>query len=102
MSGSNSLLLVIWIMQIYSTYTIAFYAASLGLSQIFNINMNKCLYLLIPIVFIISTLPQNITVLFAFGDLLGNIAIYLFVSIPVPIIAYEMEEKEQRMMGNSA
>lgn len=82
----DSLLLVIWIMQIYSTYTIAFHAASLGLSQIFNVKMNKCLYLLIPIVFIISSLPQNITALFAFGDLLGDIVIYLFVPIPVLLL----------------
>ncbi|MGR5954047.1 GerAB/ArcD/ProY family transporter [Bacillus paranthracis] len=32
----ESLLLVIWIMQIFATYTISYYAAALGLAQLFK------------------------------------------------------------------
>lgn len=32
----ESLLLVIWIMQLFATFSVSFYAASLGLSQIFK------------------------------------------------------------------
>jgi spore germination protein len=74
----ESLLLVIWIMQIYSTYTIMYYAASLGLSQLTGISYLKCLFALLPIVFIISAMPQNLTAVFAFGNLLGQSAAYIF------------------------
>jgi spore germination protein len=82
----ESLLLVVWIMQIYSTFTITYYAAGLGLSQILKIKINKCLFALLPIVFLISTLPKNINVLFSFGDLLGKSAFYLYIPIPLLLL----------------
>ncbi|HTG68462.1 MAG TPA: spore germination protein [Candidatus Udaeobacter sp.] len=91
----ESLLLVVWIMQIFSTYTSAFYAASLGVSQVFNINMSKCLYILLPIVFIIATLPLNTMVLFAFGDFLGNFAIYLFIIIPFLLLLTKWKKRSK-------
>ncbi|RCW50827.1 spore germination protein [Paenibacillus prosopidis] len=82
----ESLLLVIWIMQIYSTFTIAIYAASLGLSQLFNVKIQKCMYALLPIVFIIWAIPKNINELSAFGDFIGNISLYLFGIVPIVLL----------------
>ncbi|MCA0758028.1 spore germination protein [Paenibacillus sp. N4] len=78
----ESLFLVIWIMQIYSTYTISFYAAALGLAQLFNRPVAQCLYGLLPIVFIISVTPKDLTACFAFGDLLGQSSAFIFGLIP--------------------
>ncbi|MGO4544728.1 spore germination protein [Paenibacillus sp. 2TAB23] len=82
----ESLLLVIWIMQIYSTFTITYYASALGFSQIFHFDVKTCLYGLLPIVFTLSTLPQNIDVLFTLGDFLGKSAFFLFVPIPLLLL----------------
>lgn len=82
----ESFFLVVWIMQIYSSFTITYYAAALGMSQVFKVKMMTCLYALLPIVFLISTLPKNTNVLFVLGDLLGNTALYLFVSITILLL----------------
>ncbi|CAM4201355.1 spore germination protein [Paenibacillus alkaliterrae] len=92
----ESLLLVIWIMQIYSSYTISYYAASLGLSQLLNINLTSCLFALLPVVYIISNIPKNLDVLFAFGDLLGNTAIYLVGCIPFALLLLTKWKKGSR------
>ncbi|WP_249650817.1 GerAB/ArcD/ProY family transporter, partial [Lysinibacillus sp. D4A3_S15] len=40
----ESFLLVIWIMQIFATFTITYYTAALGLSQLFKKSMHPFLY----------------------------------------------------------
>jgi spore germination protein len=77
----ESFFFVIWIMKIYSSFVIAYYAAALGMSQLFKVKLMKCLYVLLPIVILISTLPKNTSALFVFGSLLGNTSLYLFVSV---------------------
>ncbi|MEV5028141.1 spore germination protein [Paenibacillus sp. LPE1-1-1.1] len=93
----ESFLLVIWIMQIYSTFTITYYAAALGMSQIIKVSIMKCLYALLPIVFFISTLPKDLSVLFAYGDFLGSSALYLF--IPIPILLLMLTKWKKRNKG---
>lgn len=82
----ESLFLVIWIMQIYSTYTIAYYAAALGLSLLFKWELKKCLYALLPVVFIITTIPKNVSDLFRLGDFIGNSSLYLFGLVPIVLL----------------
>jgi spore germination protein len=78
----DSLLLVIWIMQIFTTFTISFYVASLGLAQLSNKNIRPFMYGLLPIVYVISRTPKNINNLFKLGDIIGNIALFLFGLLP--------------------
>lgn len=92
----ESFLLVIWIMQIYSTFTISYYAAALGMSQIFKVKIVKCLYVLLTIVFIISTLPKELSMLFAFGDFIGNLALYLFIPIPILLLMLTIWKKRNK------
>ncbi|MDN3018412.1 GerAB/ArcD/ProY family transporter [Paenibacillus sp. BSR1-1] len=82
----ESLLLVIWIMQIFSTFTITYYAASLGLSQIFKMKMNPFMYGLLFIIYVIALIPKNINDLFKFGDLIGNAALVLFGVLPLLLL----------------
>lgn len=98
----ESLLLVIWIMQIYSTFTIAYYAASLGLSQVFNVNIKKCMYALLPVFFIIWAIPKNINALFAFGDFIGNLALYLFGLVPVVLLLLSKWKKGRKEAKDEA
>jgi spore germination protein len=79
----ESLLLVIWIMQIFATFTITYYAAALGLSQLFKRNMNPFIYGLLPIIYIVANIPKSLNELFKLGDMIGNVALYLFGIIPL-------------------
>ncbi|MFE8696585.1 spore germination protein [Cytobacillus sp. FJAT-53684] len=81
----ESLLLVIWTMQIFSTFCITYFAASLGLSQVFNVNIRKFLFALLPIIYLGSIIPKNIEQVFSLGDFLGEVAIVLFVFLPLPL-----------------
>lgn len=82
----ESLLLVIWIMQIFATYTICYYAAALGLAQLFKKNIHSFLYGLLPIVYIIASTPKSINDLFKLGDMIGNSAMILFGILPILLL----------------
>ena len=82
----ESFLLVIWIMQIFATFTITYYAASLGLAQLFKKNMHPFLYGLLPIIYIIAMTPKNINDLFTFGDKIGHAALILFGVVPITLL----------------
>ncbi|WP_405154038.1 spore germination protein [Paenibacillus sp. FSL K6-0108] len=90
----ESLLLVIWIMQIFSTSTITHYAASLGCSQLFKKKMLPFLIILLPISYITAMLPQNVDETFKLGDALGNASIYLFGVLPLLLLLLSMLRKK--------
>ncbi|WP_209122704.1 spore germination protein [Alkalihalobacillus sp. BA299] len=79
----ESLLLVIWIMQIFATFTITYYAAALGLSQLFQKNIQPFMYGLLPVIYILAMIPKNTNDLFALGDMIGNAALFLFGALPL-------------------
>ncbi|WP_078379248.1 GerAB/ArcD/ProY family transporter [Sutcliffiella halmapala] len=83
----DSLFLIVWILQIFATTSITLFAASLGLSQIFNKNIKYFMYALLPIVFIISMLPKDLHQIFSLGDMLGNAAILLFGILPILLLS---------------
>ncbi|MFE4240157.1 spore germination protein [Peribacillus butanolivorans] len=82
----ESLLLVIWIMQMFTTFTLAYYAAALGLSQLFKKNIHPFMYGLLPLIYIISMIPKNINDAFKLGDIIGNIALFLFGVLPLLLL----------------
>lgn len=79
----ESLLLVIWIMQIFASFIITYYAASLGLAQIFNKSIRPFMYGLLPVIYLIAMIPKNINDLFKLGDSIGNVAMILFGLLPL-------------------
>ena len=82
----ESLLLAIWILQIFCTFCIAFFAATLGVSQILRKNFLNCLLVLLPIVYMVSRLPRDLGALFSLGTGLGNWMIVLFSLFPLPLL----------------
>lgn len=78
----ESMILAIWIMQIFTSFTISFYAAALGLSQLFHKNIKFFIYCLLPIIFIIAMTPHSINELFKFENILGDTIIILFCVMP--------------------
>ncbi|MGO4886219.1 spore germination protein [Anaerobacillus sp. MEB173] len=82
----ESLLLVIWIMQIFATFTITYYAATLGLAQLFQKRIQPFMYGLLPVIYIVSIIPKNTTDLFKIGDLIGNVGLFLFGILPLLLL----------------
>ncbi|MGN9865209.1 spore germination protein [Bacillus swezeyi] len=82
----ESFLLVIWIMQLFNTFAISFYGAALGLSQLFKKNIQKVMFILLPVIYLIAMSPNNINNMFAFGDLIGNSGVYLGGLIPILLL----------------
>ncbi|MGG1400717.1 spore germination protein [Bacillus salipaludis] len=79
----ESLLLAIWIMQMFTIYTIAHYAAALGLAQIFKKSIHPFMIGLVPVIYFISMIPKNLNDVFKLGDVIGNAAMYLFGVMPL-------------------
>ncbi|QTD39800.1 spore germination protein [Sporosarcina sp. Te-1] len=93
----ESLLLVIWIMQIFTAFTITYYAAALGLSQLFKKQIKPFLYGLLLIIYIVAMLPMNINEVFKFGDMIGNVAMVLFGALPLlllPLSKWKVKKRE--------
>ncbi|MCY8423056.1 spore germination protein [Bacillus vallismortis] len=82
----ESFLLVIWIMQLFATFTITFYAASLGVSQVFKKKPISCMFGLLPVVFILSSMPKNENDVFILGDLVSHLALYIFGALPILLL----------------
>ncbi|MEO3944418.1 GerAB/ArcD/ProY family transporter [Gorillibacterium sp. CAU 1737] len=76
----ESLLLSIWIMQVFITFSICYYLAALGVSKVLRLPIAAALFILLPLVFLLSLLPKGISDLFAVGQLLGLVS-FLFFSI---------------------
>lgn len=82
----ESLLLAIWIMQMFTCFNVGHYAASLGLAQLFKKNIHLFMYGLLPIIYIIAMTPKNINELFKLGDIMGNVALFLFGLQPLLLL----------------
>ncbi|MEN1938662.1 spore germination protein [Paenibacillus sp. 102] len=94
----ESLLLVIWIMQIFATFTISYYAAAMGLAQLFNRSIYPFMFSLLPIIYIIAMTSKNTNDLFKFGDMLGNTALFLFGLLPLLLfVVMRLKSKKHKI-----
>ncbi|MGG0790721.1 spore germination protein [Peribacillus simplex] len=82
----ESLLLAVWIMQIFATFTITYFAAALGLAQLTKKSIHPFMFGLLPILYIIAMIPKNMNDLFKQGDFVGNIALFLFGLLPLLLL----------------
>ncbi|NUJ15244.1 GerAB/ArcD/ProY family transporter [Bacillus glycinifermentans] len=91
----ESLLLTIWIMQLFATFAISYYAASLGLSQLFHKNIHTVMYALLPVMYVIAMTPKNLNGIFQFGDFISRLAVILFVLVPIPLLMISKIRKKE-------
>lgn len=82
----ESFLLVIWTMQIFSTFCITYFSSALGLNQLFKKESRLVLLILPAIIYIISSIPKSIYEVFKFGDFIGKISIAFFTVIPLSLL----------------
>ncbi|MDA7027852.1 spore germination protein [Bacillus sp. CLL-7-23] len=94
----ESMLLVIWIMQLFNTFVISFYGAALGISQLLQKNLAPVLFGLLPIIYLIAMMPKNINSMFAFGDMIGNSGVW--IGGVLPLILLLISKMRRRKHGN--
>jgi spore germination protein len=82
----DSLLLVIWIMQLFSTFIIGYFIAALGLNQLFAKSTHPFIYSLLPIIFIIAMIPKNLNEVFIMSDIIGKFSLYTFFIMPMILL----------------
>ncbi|MFB5268600.1 GerAB/ArcD/ProY family transporter [Paenibacillus enshidis] len=82
----ESLLFSIWILQIFSTFTMAYYCAALGISQIFKVSYAKTLFFLLPLIYIVSHIPKSRNEISAMAMVLGYAACILFAIVPTILL----------------
>ncbi|PGL69848.1 GerAB/ArcD/ProY family transporter [Bacillus sp. AFS055030] len=91
----DSLLLVIWIMQIFATYIIAYYICTLGMAQILNKkSLKPFLFGTLPFIYVISMIPKDINQTFIMADSIGNVAFYLFGIVPLLLLVISFVRKK--------
>ncbi|MBR2563760.1 MAG: GerAB/ArcD/ProY family transporter [Paenibacillus sp.] len=91
----ESLLLVIWIMQIFSTFAITHYLASVGIRDLFKAKrMRTIMYVLLPIIYLTAMIPKNVYETFALGDRLGDLSVILFAITPFILLVVSIIRKK--------
>lgn len=91
----ESLLLVIWIMQIFSTFTVTLHAASIGCAQLFKRKeILGAMFILVSIIYFIAFLPNDVNQTFALGDFLGKVSVCLFAILPALLLLLSLVRKK--------
>ncbi|WP_458464653.1 GerAB/ArcD/ProY family transporter [Paenibacillus sp.] len=91
----ESLLLVIWIMQIFSTMAITHYCASVGIRDLFRMKkMQVIMYSLLPFIYVTAMMPKTVNETFALGDMLGNASVFLFAILPLVLLLLSLIRKK--------
>ncbi|UTR15536.1 spore germination protein [Salipaludibacillus sp. LMS25] len=82
----DSLLLAVWVMQIFATFIITYFGAALGFAQLVKKNIQPFIYVLLPIVYIVAMIPKDLNDVFTLGDWIGDTAIFLFGIAPLLLL----------------
>ncbi len=90
--------IIIWVITTFTTYTMALYIASLGLSQTFNKKRSHFIFGLLPFIYIFSMYPTDINGVFKYGDYVGNLGIFVAGIMPLLlwIIAFIRRERNAK------
>lgn len=78
----ESLLVLIFVMYMFSTFFIAQYIASLGLEQLFRIKFSYFIYGLFPVIYGVAMYPEDLTIAFKLGDYLSYGGMFLAGVMP--------------------
>ncbi|SDC60279.1 spore germination protein [Terribacillus halophilus] len=85
----DSLFLVVWLIQMFTTYVVCQYVAAKGISQLTRISYKKANYVLLAAVYIICLIPQDLNQLEKMGTIIGwtSFAFSFFIPSILLIIA---------------
>ncbi len=78
----ETLLLVIWLMQIFATFSLSYYLGALGIAQSWKVNQRTVIFVLLAVIFLLSFAPADTNEVFKVGDMLGYSSLVLFILVP--------------------
>ncbi|MGG0511218.1 GerAB/ArcD/ProY family transporter [Priestia megaterium] len=82
----ESFFLAIWIIQLFTTYAISHYIAALGVSQVFKIKVSTSIFIILPLIYLISMIPSNLNNLFRMGTILGYSSLTFSYFLPILLL----------------
>ncbi|MFC7372474.1 GerAB/ArcD/ProY family transporter [Fictibacillus iocasae] len=91
----DSLLLVIWIMEIFSTFIVSYFAVAMGLAEVFKKDTKTFYWAILPVVYLIAMTPENINSLFALGDWVSKFGLLIFATIPGLLLLISFVRRER-------
>lgn len=78
----ETLLLVIWLMQIFATFSLSYYLGAMGIAQSWKVNQRTVIFVLLAVIFLLSFAPADTNEVFKVGDMLGYSSLVLFILVP--------------------
>lgn len=85
------LILIFWIVQIFVTFAIKYYFTSIGIQNLFRLRKVQPIhYMLLPFIYLVSTVPKSLIEALVLGDILGNISAVLFGVIPLMLLLIDV------------
>jgi spore germination protein len=98
----DSLFLVVWIMQMFASFNISHYVASLGLAKTTHKDRKLFVYVTLPLIYVIAMIPKNVDDVFHLGDFVGNIALLLIGVLPfILLVISKMKGKKYEEQPSS-
>jgi spore germination protein len=92
---------VIWLLSIFTTCAAASYIGGLGISQTFSLDFKTTIYVLLPIIYVLSVLPEDLVDVFAAGDIIGMLWPAVGIAIPVVLLIVSSIRGKRRKVGDN-
>lgn len=83
----ESLFTVLWVLSMYTAYVLYQYGACLGAAQLYGKDFRVWSYIVMPIIFAIAVLPDNLNAVFALGEYNSYASLLMFGLLPVILLA---------------
>jgi spore germination protein len=80
------LFIAVWAIEMFTTFVVFHYLASLGMKQIFQINIKYFHYGFFPLIYFLSFYPDNLDDAFKLGDVVGYMAMFFAGAMPVILL----------------
>lgn len=80
------LFIAVWAIEMFTTLVVFQYLASLGMKQMFHINIKYFHYGFFPLIYFLSFYPENLDEAFKMGDLVGYVAMFFAGAMPVILL----------------
>lgn len=82
----DSLFLVVWLIQMFTTYVVCQYVAAKGISTLTRLSYKKANYILLAAVYVICLLPQDLNQLERMGTLIGWASFVFSFIVPTVLL----------------
>ncbi|MFP7493998.1 GerAB/ArcD/ProY family transporter [Terribacillus saccharophilus] len=86
----DSLFLVVWLIQMFTTYVICQYVAAKGISTLTRLTYRKANYVLLAVVYILCMIPKDLNQLEKMGSYIGYTSFVFSFAIPAILLIIAM------------